>query len=110
MKIEIKSLAGSLLFEGDFSSLAEAVVSAVKKGADLGGANLRDADLGGANLRGADLGGANLGGAKGLDRTRTQPLMMLLDQPGAIRAYKLVTSELESPIAPENGHGKLSTK
>jgi hypothetical protein len=33
------------------------------RGADLGGANLRDADLGGANLGGANLGGADLGDA-----------------------------------------------
>ncbi len=68
MKIEIKSLAGSLLFEGDFSSLAEALVAAVKKGANLtranlDGANLTRANLYGANLTGADLDGANLTGA-----------------------------------------------
>ena len=55
MKIEIKSWNGSVLFEGDFSSLAEAVVAAVKKKADLRGADLRE-----ANLRGADLSKANL--------------------------------------------------
>ena len=63
MKIEIKSLAGSLLFEGDFSSLLEAVVAAVKSRADLFGADLTRADLFGANLTGAYLTGAYLTGA-----------------------------------------------
>ena len=41
MKIEIKSwLNGSVLFEGDFSCLADAVSAAVKSGANLSGANL----------------------------------------------------------------------
>jgi len=40
MKIQIKSIAGSVLFEGDFSCIAEAVNAAVKSSA-----NLRSADL-----------------------------------------------------------------
>ena len=69
MKIEIKSLCtGSVLFEGDFSCLADAVKAAVKSradlsGANLSGANLYGANLSGANLYGADLSGANLSGA-----------------------------------------------
>ena len=63
MKIEIKSLAGSVLFEGDFGSLAEALIAAVKHGAYLYGANLNGANLNGANLEGANLEGANLKGA-----------------------------------------------
>jgi hypothetical protein len=63
MKIEIKTLGGSVLFEGDFSSLADCLTSAVQSGAYLEGANLGGANLGGANLRGANLGGANLRGA-----------------------------------------------
>jgi hypothetical protein len=64
-KIQIKSIAGSILFEGDFSSLADAVKAAVKSGADLSGAdlsraNLSGADLSCANLSGADLSRANL--------------------------------------------------
>ena len=60
------------------------------RGAYLSGANLRDADLRGANLRGANLRGAYLSGAKGINAYRCTPLLMLLDQPGKIRAYKLV--------------------
>ena len=68
------------------------------RGADLRGADLRGADLGGADLGGADLGGADLRGAEGIAPERVQPLLMLLDQPGPMRAYKLVDAEYRSPI------------
>ena len=70
MKIEIKHVLGSVLFEGDFSCIKEAVVAAIKAGVSLSGANLRGADLSwadlswanlyGADLREADLRGANI--------------------------------------------------
>jgi len=63
MKISIKSIAGSLLFEGDFSSLAEALNAAIKSSADLRSADLRSADLRSADLRYADLRYANLSSA-----------------------------------------------
>jgi hypothetical protein len=63
VKIEIRHVLGSVLFEGDFSCLADAVKAALKAGANLRGADLRGADLRGANLRGANLYGANLRGA-----------------------------------------------
>ena len=63
MKIEIKSVLGALLFEGDFSCLSEAVSAAVKARADLSRAYLSGADLSGAYLSGADLSGAYLSGA-----------------------------------------------
>lgn len=84
MKIQIKSIFGSVLFEGDFGSVAEALVAAINAranlyGADLSSANLSSANLSGANLyganlsgadiRGADLYGANLSGAKGASLT-----------------------------------------
>ena len=91
-RIEIKSIYGSPLFSGGFSCLAEAVLAAVKKyadlssanlssadlssanlsSADLRGANLSSADLRGADLRGADLRGANLSGAKGIELALAQ--------------------------------------
>ena len=72
-------------------------------GANLRGADLWDADLRDANLRGANLGGANLWGAdlrdaKGLAPERVNDLLLLLDQVGPIRAYKLVDSAYQSPI------------
>ena len=47
----------------DCETIKEAVVQAVKCGANLCGADLCGADLRGADLRGADLRGANLRGA-----------------------------------------------
>jgi len=64
-KLQIKTLAGEVLFESEKTTLKEAVEEAVSRGAylrgaDLEGADLRDADLEGAYLRGTDLEGANL--------------------------------------------------
>jgi hypothetical protein len=72
------------------------------RGAYLRGAYLRGAYLRGANLTGANLGGANLGGAKGIAPERYNDLLLLLDQVGKIRAYKLVTADLTSPIKTDN--------
>ena len=67
-------------------------------GADLSGADLCSADLSGANLSGANLSGAHLSGARGVQPHACTPLLMLHDQPGAIRAYKLVTAECAGPF------------
>ncbi len=71
-------------------------------GANLSGANLSRADLSranlsGANLSGANLSGANLYGARGINKNLSTPLLLLLDQPGKIRAYKLVNAAMEGP-------------
>jgi len=76
--------------------------SAHLSGADLSGAYLSGADLSGANLSGADLRSADLrsadlSGAKGINKHLCTSLLLLLDQPGKIRAYKLVNSEMEGP-------------
>ena len=63
------------------------------RGADLKGADLKGADLQGADLKGADLQRADLQGAYGINRFMTTPLLILADQPGKIRAYKLVNAE-----------------
>ena len=73
------------------------------RGADLRGADLQRADLRGADLQRADLQraylqGADLQRAKNFDVRRTNDLLILLEQPGAIRAYKLVDSQYRSPI------------
>ena len=64
-KIEIKSIWGSVLFsyEKEDNTIKDTLEEAIKSGAYLGGANLRDANLGGAYLGGANLRDANLGGA-----------------------------------------------
>jgi len=69
------------------------------RGADLYGADLRGADLYGADLRGADLRGADLYGAKNISKYLTTPLYFLLDQPGKIRAYKLINQQGEGPFS-----------
>jgi uncharacterized protein YjbI with pentapeptide repeats len=63
MKIKIKSLTDSVLFEGAFSSVKDCLVAAVLQGANLEGANLEGAHLEGANLEGANLINAYLRGA-----------------------------------------------
>ena len=62
MKIEIKSILGSVLFEYDVenNSVRKALVEAVSKKAYLQGAYLQGADLQGADLQGAYLRGADL--------------------------------------------------
>ena len=76
MKIEIKTIYGSLLFEfeKENNTVKDTLIEAVKTGAcltdaDLTGANLTDANLTDADLTGADLRGANLTGAdlRGVD-------------------------------------------
>ena len=115
--IEIKSWRdGRVLFTAkNATDVRQAVEEARKAGADLGGADLGGANLGGADLRGANLGdaylrgaylgGADLRGAKGFQPERVNDLLMLLDQVGKIRAYKLVDSEYRSPI---QSSGKLT--
>jgi len=70
MKIEIKTILGSILFEYDVegNTIAKTLIEAVRlkkylTGADLTGAYLRGADLRGADLRGAYLRDADLTGA-----------------------------------------------
>ena len=61
---EIKSVSGIVLYRSDgATSLREAVIAAVREGADLRDANLRDANLRDANLSCASLSCANLSGA-----------------------------------------------
>jgi hypothetical protein len=66
--------------------------------ADLSRANLSRANLSRADLSGANLSGANLSWAEGLNKFLTTPLYLLLDQPGAIRAYKLVIENGDGPF------------
>ena len=73
MKLEIRHrLTENILFSAETESMKLAVELAVKSG-------------------------ANLSGAKGISKQRTTPLAMLLDQPGKIRAYKLVDEQNEGP-------------
>ena len=67
------------------------------RSADLRSADLRSADLRSAYLSGADLSGADLRSADGLAPEVCNDLLILLDQPGKIRAYKLVNERGEGP-------------
>ena len=102
-KFEIRDrYSGSVLFALETESFKMCVEAAIQGGANLWGAKLwgaklQGADLRGAKLHGADLQGANLRGAKGINKHRCTPLTMLLDQPGKIRAYKLVNGNMEGP-------------
>ena len=61
--MEIKNVYGAVIFTSKADTLKDALIKAVKSGADLSGAYLSRADLSGANLSGAYLSGANLSGA-----------------------------------------------
>jgi hypothetical protein len=88
MNIEIKNRwDGSIIYAGEYADLKAAVEDAVKRGSDLSG----------SDLSGSNLSGSNLSGSNGLNSYLCTPLLMLLDQPGKIRAYKLVTKNGEGP-------------
>ena len=65
IKIQIKSIWGSVLFEyeKENNTIKDTLIAAINKGANLEGANLEEANLKGANLKEAYLEGANLKGA-----------------------------------------------
>ena len=96
-------LSGADLSGADLSGadLSRANLSGANlSGANLSGANLSGADLSGANLSRANLSRANLSvanlsGAKNFNAWATDDLRILLDQPGKIRAYKLVNEKNE---------------
>jgi hypothetical protein len=66
--IEIKSRhTGAVIYRSETATtLADAVIEAVRSGADLTGAHLRGADLTGANLSGANLSGAGVSELRGV--------------------------------------------
>jgi len=66
-------------------------------GANLQYTNLQGADLQGADLQYTNLLGADLRDAK-INKELVTPLRILLDQPGKIRAYKLVNEKDEGPF------------
>ena len=65
IKLQIKSIAGSILFEyeKEDNTILQTLIAAIKEGANLEGAYLKGANLYGAYLYGANLEGANLEGA-----------------------------------------------
>ena len=79
---------GAVIWEGEAKTVHEAIHAAMKAKANLSG----------ADLSGANLSRANLSGATGVQPERCTPLLMLLDQPGAMRAYKLVNADMQGPF------------
>ena len=99
MKFEIKNrFSGSVIFSIETESWKLAVEAAVKSSADLSSADLRSANLSSADLRSANLCFADLCSAVGIDKNRSTPLRILLEQPGPVRAYKLVNATGEGPF------------
>ena len=114
---------GAVLWEGECDNIRDELEAAAKVGANLQyaklqSANLQAADLQSANLQyaklqyadlqsaklqyanlqyadlqAAKLQAANLQAANGLNPNAVCPLRILLEQPGAIRAYKIVTAD-----------------
>jgi hypothetical protein len=115
--VEIAVKSGVNLFEANLyganlygANLSGANLSWVNlSGANLSWVNLSGAGLYGANLYGANLYGANLSGARGVNKNLCTPLTILLDQPGKIRAYKLVTQEGYGPYYQEINYLKGKT-
>jgi len=68
-------------------------------------ANLSGSNLSRSDLSWSDLSGSNLSRSKGIPPERITPLLILRDQPGKIRAYKLVNADYQSPI---RSTGKLT--
>ena len=58
--MDLKNIAGNVVFSVNVETVKELVLAAIKAGADLRSADLRSADLRGANLWGADLRSADL--------------------------------------------------
>ena len=118
MIIEIKNRwTGNIIFSIETGSWKLAVEAAIKGSADLSSADLRYANLRYANLRSAnlryadlryadlryadlryaDLRSADLSSTIGLNKYICTPLLLLYDQPGVIRVYKLVNQRNEGP-------------
>ena len=91
MLYEIKDRwSAKVLFSHECGSLKEAILEAARTRADLSR----------ADLYGANLSRANLSGAIGVNKFLSTPLLLLKDQPGPMRLFKLVT---EAGVGPYNG-------
>jgi hypothetical protein len=124
MKIEIKSIYGSVLFEYDCesNSILKSLLKAVESGAnlreanlrvaDLRGANLRVADLREANLRGADLCGADLCGADlcGADSNENTAMFSIAcPEEGSFIAWKKASDKIVKLLITENSKRSSAT-
>jgi len=76
MKITLKTVFGSVLWESTKETVREAVIEKYTRDANLRDANLRDANLRGADLYGANLYGADLRGAENADLPKAQTIIV----------------------------------
>ena len=92
IKIQIKSIFGSVLFEysKENNTIKDTLCEANLRGANLCEADLCEADLYGANLRGANLRGANLCEAnlRGADHNEGTAFLLSQCPDGAFIGYK----------------------
>ena len=118
IKIQIKSIFGSVLFE--YSKENNTIKDTLCE-ANLCGANLRGADLCGANLRGANLYGANLYGANlcgadlreadlyGADHNEGTAFLLSQCPDGAFIGYKKASSHIVKLLVPEDAKRSSAT-
>ncbi len=118
IKIQIKSIFGSVLFEysKENNTIKDTLCEANLREADLCeanlyGADLRGANLYGANLREADLCGANLYGADLREADHNEGTAFLLSQcpDGAFIGYKKASSHIVKLLVPEDAKRSSAT-
>ena len=104
LKIQIESIGGSVLFkyEKEDGTVRDALIEAVKSGANLSGANLIDADLRGANLIDATLSGADLSES-------TFGVTINCPEEGSFIAYKKCRGKIVKLFIPEDAKRSSAT-
>lgn len=104
IKIQIKSIYGSILFEykKENNTVRDTVIEAVKKGANLRYADLRYANLRSANLSSADLSDANL-------NEGTFGITINCPEEGSFIAYKKCDGKIVKLLIPEDAKRSSAT-
>ena len=124
MKIQIKNRYNdSVIFEGEFENLRQAVETAVKnkvnlseatlgranlRGVDQSGADLTGANLSRTNLSGADLGGANLRWAD-LENVRNMPCFQIVPEIGPFYAFKKLKDNVIATLYVPRSAGRVNS-
>ena len=104
IKIQIKSIYGSILFEyeKEKNTIKDTLLKAIESGADLSDANLR-----GAYLRGADLSGANLSGV--ILSESTFGITINCPEEGSFIAFKKCQGKIVKLLIPEDAKRSSAT-
>ena len=114
VKIQIKSIYGSVLFEyeKENNTVKDTVIEAVKKAADLRSADLRSADLRSADLSYANLSSADLSYANLRDadlNEGTFGLTINCPEEGSFIAYKKCGGKIVKLLIPEDAKRSSAT-